>query len=89
MFIQTESTPNPATLKFLPGEVVMQAGTADFPNREAADTSALARRVFAVTGVTGVFLGPDFVTVTKEESKDNTKGSTTTRGSARGRYRLA
>ena len=70
MFIQTESTPNPATLKFLPGEVVMQAGTADFPNREAADTSALARRVFAVTGVTGVFLGPDFVTVTKEESED-------------------
>jgi Fe-S cluster biogenesis protein NfuA len=68
MFIQTESTPNPATLKFLPGQSVLSAGTADFPNAEAATTSPLARAVFAVDGVTGVFLGSDFVTVTKAEA---------------------
>ena len=68
MFIQTESTPNPATLKFLPGQTVMENGTADFPNAEAAGASPLARRIFAVGGVTGVFLGTDFVTVTKEDS---------------------
>ena len=68
MFIQTESTPNPATLKFLPGQMVLQAGTADFPSAEAATTSPLARRIFAVDGVTGAFFGPDFVTVTKEET---------------------
>jgi Fe-S cluster biogenesis protein NfuA len=67
MFIQTESTPNPATLKFLPGEVVMQTGTADFPSADTASASPLAERVFGVQGVTGVFLGPDFVTVTKDE----------------------
>ncbi|NNU78899.1 NifU family protein [Halovulum dunhuangense] len=65
MFIQTESTPNPATLKFLPGQAVMPAGTADFPSADAAGNSPLASRVFGVEGVTGVFLGPDFVTVTK------------------------
>ena len=70
MFIQTESTPNPATLKFLPGQTVLDLGTADFPNAEAAAASPLARRVFAVAGVTGVFLGSDFVTVTKAESTD-------------------
>ena len=70
MFIQTESTPNPATLKFLPGQAVISAGTADFPNVEAASTSPLATRVFGVDGVTGVFFGPDFVTVTKEDSVD-------------------
>ncbi len=68
MFIQTESTPNPATLKFLPGQEVLPAGTADFPSAEAAETSPLAQRVFSVSGVTGVFFGPDFVTVTKDES---------------------
>jgi Fe-S cluster biogenesis protein NfuA len=67
MFIQTESTPNPATLKFLPGEPVLGSGTADFPSAEAAANSPLARRIFAVEGVTGVFLGADFVTVTKAE----------------------
>lgn len=67
MFIQTESTPNPATLKFLPGQTVMQAGTADFPEIGSAAASPLARRIFAVEGVTGVFLGNDFVTVTKAE----------------------
>jgi Fe-S cluster biogenesis protein NfuA len=66
MFIQTETTPNPATLKFLPGQAVMDLGTADFPNAEAAASSPLARRIFATGGVTGVFLGTDFVTVTKE-----------------------
>ncbi len=65
MFIQTESTPNPATLKFLPGQTVLGAGTADFPSPEATGGSPLAQRLFAVTGVTGVFFGSDFVTVTK------------------------
>jgi len=68
MFIQTESTPNPATLKFLPGQMVLQTGTADFPSSEAATSSPMAQRIFAVDGVTGVFFGPDFVTVTKSEA---------------------
>ena len=67
MFIQTESTPNPATLKFLPGEAVLGTGTADFPAPDTAAKSPLARRIFSVEGVTGVFLGGDFVTVTKAE----------------------
>jgi len=70
MFIQTESTPNPATLKFLPGQTVLELGTADFPNAEAATKSPLARRIFAVDGVTGVFFGTDFVTVTKAGGVD-------------------
>ena len=65
MFIQTESTPNPATLKFLPGQAVLGTGTADFPGAETAGNSPLAKRVFAVEGVTAVFFGNDFVTVTK------------------------
>jgi Fe-S cluster biogenesis protein NfuA len=68
MFIQTESTPNPATLKFLPGQTVLDAGTADFPTADAAVKSPLAMRVFAVSGVTGVFFGSDFVTVTKADA---------------------
>jgi Fe-S cluster biogenesis protein NfuA len=67
MFIQTESTPNPATLKFLPGLSVLESGTADFPSVDASVKSPLARRIFAVSGVTGVFFGSDFITVTKEE----------------------
>lgn len=70
MFIQTESTPNPATLKFLPGKEVLAAGTADFTTAEAANASPLAFRVFGVTGVRGVFLGSDFVTVTKTDEAD-------------------
>jgi Fe-S cluster biogenesis protein NfuA len=70
MFIQTESTPNPATLKFLPGQTVLEMGTADFPSAETAGKSPLATRIFAVAGVTGVFFGTDFVTVTKAESLD-------------------
>lgn len=69
MFIQTETTPNPATLKFLPGETVLGSGTADFPTPEAGAASPLARRIFAIDGVTAVFLGRDFVTVTKAESQ--------------------
>ncbi|MEM7598575.1 MAG: NifU family protein [Pseudomonadota bacterium] len=68
MFIQTESTPNPATLKFLPGLAVLDAGTADFPSAEAAEKSPLAQRVFGVEGVSGVFFGLDFITVTKAEN---------------------
>ena len=70
MFIQTESTPNPATLKFLPGQTVLELGTADFPSVEAAAKSPLARRIFAAGGVTGVFFGNAFVTVTKAEGVD-------------------
>ena len=70
MFIQTESTPNPATLKFLPGETVMEQGTADFPDLDSANSSPLAERLFGLNGVTGVFLGNDFVTVTKQDSID-------------------
>jgi len=70
MFIQTESTPNPATLKFLPGQAVLEAGTADFPSAEGADASPLAARIFRVPGVAGVFLGNDFVTVTKADDTE-------------------
>ena len=70
MFIQTESTPNPATLKFLPGRTVLDSGTADFPSAEAGASSPLARRIFAVGGVTGVFFGHDFVTVTKGDATE-------------------
>ncbi|TWG91302.1 Fe-S cluster biogenesis protein NfuA [Mesorhizobium sp. J18] len=67
MFIQTESTPNPATLKFLPGRVVLEEGTADFRDAETARAaSPLAGRLFEVPGVIGVFFGYDFVTVTKD-----------------------
>jgi Fe-S cluster biogenesis protein NfuA len=70
MFIQTEQTPNPATLKFLPGRDVMGNGTADFATAEAAKRSPLAEHLFTVDGVTGVFLGTDFITVTKAADKD-------------------
>jgi Fe-S cluster biogenesis protein NfuA len=70
MFIQTESTPNPATLKFLPGQSVMDMGTADFPSADGASASPLAQRIFAVEGTSGVFLGSDFVTVTKTDTVD-------------------
>ena len=70
MFIQTEQTPNPATLKFLPGCDVMPSGTADFPDSERAAASPLATRLFGINGVTGVFLGGDFVTVTKTDGTE-------------------
>jgi len=68
MFIQTEPTPNPATLKFLPGRAVLESGTMEFNDRDAAARSPLAERLFNVPGVTGVFYGSDFVTVTKDDS---------------------
>ena len=70
MFIQTEPTPNPATLKFLPGRAVMEQGTANFPDAASAARSPLAQRLFAVPGVTGVFLGTDFVTVSKDDGAE-------------------
>jgi Fe-S cluster biogenesis protein NfuA len=70
MFIQTEQTPTPATLKFLPGRIVMESGTANFPTAESAHRSPLAERVFGIDGVTGVFLGSDFVTVTKDAEQE-------------------
>ncbi|UWQ15278.1 NifU family protein [Aliiroseovarius sp. M344] len=70
MFIQTESTPNPATLKFLPGQAVLGTGTADFPTAETSGSSPLAERIFKVQGVTGVFFGADFVTVTKGDDTE-------------------
>jgi Fe-S cluster biogenesis protein NfuA len=69
MFIQTEETPNPATLKFLPGRDVMAAGVADFTSYEAAERSPLAKSLFGLDGVKGVFLGSDFITVTKSDEK--------------------
>jgi len=69
MFIQTEATPNPATLKFLPGEQVLGAGTADYRSPDEAVGSPLAQRLFEIEGVTGVFLGADFVSVTKGEAE--------------------
>jgi Fe-S cluster biogenesis protein NfuA len=70
MFIQTEQTPNPASLKFLPGCVVMERGTANFPERGATARSPLAERLFELTEVAGVFLGADFITVTKGDDSD-------------------
>ncbi|MEQ8505482.1 MAG: NifU family protein [Rhodospirillales bacterium] len=70
MFIQTETTPNPATLKFLPGCTVMEEGTANFAEQASAGRSPLATALFEVEGVTGVFFGHDFITVTKAEDKD-------------------
>jgi Fe-S cluster biogenesis protein NfuA len=70
MFIETEGTPNPATLKFLPGRDVMGAGTADFAAAAAAERSPLASGLFALPGVARVFLGGDFVTVTKTDAAD-------------------
>ncbi|MCI0467067.1 MAG: NifU family protein [Beijerinckiaceae bacterium] len=67
MFIETESTPNPATLKFLPGRPVMTQGTLDFRNAALAGKSPLAQALFAIESVSGVFFGPDFISVTKSE----------------------
>ena len=70
MFIQTEETPNPATLKFLPGRPVMASGTANFTTVEAAHISPLAERLFSLPEVRGVFLGADFITVTRAADSD-------------------
>jgi Fe-S cluster biogenesis protein NfuA len=65
MFIQTETTPNPATLKFLPGQNVLPSGTLDMPDKASAGKSTLAERLFDIPGVSGVFFGSDFITVSK------------------------
>ena len=70
MFIQTETTPNPSTLKFLPGQSVLEVGTADFSSEQAAQSSPLAQKIFQVNHVTGVFFGLDFITVTKTEKAE-------------------
>ena len=65
MFIQTEATPNPATLKFLPGKPVLPGGTRDYRDAATAAESPLAQKLFSVNGVSAVFLGQDFITVTR------------------------
>ncbi len=70
MFIETEGTPNPATLKFLPGRDVIGMATADFASADTAERSPLATAIFALPGVARVFLGGDFVTVTKADPAD-------------------
>ena len=67
MFIETEGTPNPATLKFLPGRYVMESGTADFASPVSAERSPLAMALFDLPGVARVFLGNDFISVTKTD----------------------
>jgi Fe-S cluster biogenesis protein NfuA len=69
MFIQTEPTPNPATLKFIPGKVVLGDGTVDYRDPSEATLSPLAQRLFEIDGVTGVFLGSDFISVTKGDAE--------------------
>jgi Fe-S cluster biogenesis protein NfuA len=69
MFIQTEATPNPATLKFIPGRPVLPGSTREYRNAEEAAECDLARELLSIDGVTGVFLGQDFITVTKNESE--------------------
>jgi Fe-S cluster biogenesis protein NfuA len=70
MFIQTEQTPNPQTLKFLPGKVVMEEGTAFYQSVDEASNSPFARRLFALEGVEGVFFGSDFITITKSNTSE-------------------
>jgi len=69
MFIQTEETPNPATMKFLPGRDVMGQGTLEITSQESASQSPLAESLFKIDGVRSIFLGKDFVTVTKDDEK--------------------
>jgi Fe-S cluster biogenesis protein NfuA len=69
MFIQTEHTPNPTTLKFIPGKPVLGDGTVDYRSKEEAVGSPLASRLFDIDGVTGVFLGSDFISVTKGDAE--------------------
>ncbi len=69
MFIQTEATPNPATMKFIPGRAVLEAGTADFRSAEDAAASPLALRLFEIDNVDGVFFGADFIAVSKKDGE--------------------
>ena len=70
MFILTEDTPNPETLKFIPGVIVLNSGSADFPNAESTENSPLAARLFKIEGVSRIFLSSDFISVTKENQLD-------------------
>lgn len=70
MFIQTEATPNPSTLKFIPGLVVLENGSLDFRSPEESRVSPLAERLFAIEGVAGVFLSQDFIAITKSDDKE-------------------
>ena len=70
MFIQTEDTPNPETLKFVPGNIILKTGTADFSRKENASQSPLALRLFEIEGVKRVFFGTDFISVTKDSQLD-------------------
>ncbi len=70
MFIQTENTPNPATIKFIPGVPVMESGVAQFKDATEAAQSPLAERLFQIVGVQGVFFGNDFISVTKADAAD-------------------
>ena len=70
MFIQTEDTPNPETLKFIPGTIILKTGTADFSNKDIAADSPLASRLFEIDGVSRVFLATDFISVTKDPQLD-------------------
>ncbi|MEB3701707.1 NifU family protein [Candidatus Bealeia paramacronuclearis] len=70
MFIQTEETPNPQALKFLPGRIVMEEGSCEITSSEGAQKSPLAERLFRINGVQGVFYGSEFITVTKREDLD-------------------
>jgi len=69
MFIQTEATPNPATLKFLPGRPVLESGTLDLRSPVDAAVSPLAERLFEIKGVDGVFFGSDFITISKADGE--------------------
>ena len=70
MFIQTQATPNPATIKFIPGQVILESGLKDYQSVEDAADSPLAQRLFGLQGVTGVFLANDFVSVSKADDTD-------------------
>jgi len=70
MFIQTEATPNPATVKFLPGQTVLERGSFDFASKEEAIHAPLAQRLFALAGVSRIFLGNDFISVSKDDNTD-------------------
>ena len=70
MFIQTEDTPNPETLKFIPDNIILKTGTADFSSKELASDSPLASRLFEIDGVSRVFLATDFISVTKDTQLD-------------------
>ena len=70
MFIQTEDTPNPETLKFIPGNIILKTGTADFSSKDVASDSPLASRLFEIDGVSRVFLATDFISVTKDPKLD-------------------